>query len=60
MLIRAGKISDECSQTNIIRYSSDTQATSQATTKLFVIRKLIISSTANGSTIVFTHVLLCL
>jgi hypothetical protein len=26
MLIRAGKISDECSQTNIIRYSSDTQA----------------------------------
>ena len=28
MLIRAGKISDECSQTNIIRYSSDTQARS--------------------------------
>ena len=27
MLIRAGQISDECSQTNIIRYSSDTQAT---------------------------------
>ena len=26
MLIKSGKISDECSQTNIIRYLSDTQA----------------------------------
>ena len=35
MLIRAGKISDECSQTNIICYSSDTQAIRELAASVF-------------------------